>query len=99
MNQVHETIKPFCDAICPPADSPTGKIETKEYDMYAQHMRIIQFAKELEAENGELKRLAGRLLGFLSDGVELKCVTPRVRGDMEELKGILRGTTQPEVNK
>jgi len=85
MNQVHETIKPFCDAICPPAESTVGKIETEEFNIYAQHWRMIQYNKDLEAENSELKRLAGRLLAFLSDGVELKCITPGIADVIEEL--------------
>jgi len=93
MNQVHETFKPLCDAICPPADSPTGKIETEEFNIYAQHWRMIQYNKDLEAENSELKRLTGRLLAFLGDGVELKCITPGIADVIEELAGILRGTT------
>ena len=89
MNQVNETFKPLLDAICPPANSEVGKIETDEYNIYAQHMRIIQYCRDLEEHNTELRCAARKLLDILGNGVELKCLTPVMEAVIQEFRNLL----------
>jgi len=67
-----------------PADSPTGKIEIED-NVYAMCMRLIERVNELESEAQELKRLSREVLSFLSDGVDLKCITPGIADVIEDL--------------
>ena len=100
MNQVNETFKPLLDAICPPANSEVGKIETDEYNIYAQHMRIIQYCRDLEEHNTELRCAARKLLDILGNGVELKCLTPVMEAVIQELSDVvdnLHGTTGEQI--